>query len=83
MGPSLPTTSYKIATHCPYCAFQCGMLLSDGDGGVKVGRSPLPRWERARVRVKTAKRRPLHQRLDLRRDIEPLRASSLPSDPVS
>ncbi len=43
MEPSLPTTSYKIATHCPYCAFQCGMLLSDGNGRINVdGDSRFP-----------------------------------------
>jgi assimilatory nitrate reductase catalytic subunit len=33
---SLATTdepnSYALRTHCPYCAFQCGVLMSDGEG---------------------------------------------------
>ena len=40
MEPSLPTTSHKIATHCPYCAFQCGMVLSDRNGHTNVEGDP-------------------------------------------
>ena len=30
----LPTAAdaYALRTHCPYCAYQCGILLGDGDG---------------------------------------------------
>ena len=29
-----------MATHCPYCAFQCGMLLSAGPEGLEVAGDP-------------------------------------------
>ncbi|OWK46412.1 molybdopterin oxidoreductase family protein [Fimbriiglobus ruber] len=29
---TLARTEYALRTHCPYCAFQCGMILGDGDG---------------------------------------------------
>ncbi|WP_285789244.1 molybdopterin oxidoreductase family protein [Micromonospora sp. NBRC 101691] len=32
-------TPHEAATHCPYCALQCGMLLSERDGRIEV----LPR----------------------------------------
>lgn len=40
-----PTTAagqphIEAATHCPYCALQCGMTLREADGEVAV----LPRW---------------------------------------
>ena len=28
--PLAPTTDLAIRTHCPYCAYQCGMLIGDG-----------------------------------------------------
>ncbi|HEX6683779.1 MAG TPA: molybdopterin oxidoreductase family protein [Candidatus Limnocylindrales bacterium] len=32
-----------VATHCPYCALQCGMMLSERpDGGVEVGPRDFP-----------------------------------------
>jgi assimilatory nitrate reductase catalytic subunit len=32
----------EVATHCPYCALQCGTLLSDEDGKVTVRPSDFP-----------------------------------------
>ncbi|MEK7214458.1 MAG: molybdopterin-dependent oxidoreductase, partial [Chloroflexota bacterium] len=29
-----------VATHCPYCAFQCGMLLSEGPEGLELAGNP-------------------------------------------
>ena len=38
--PSIPS-SEATATHCPYCAFQCGMTLSgDGAGEVAISGNP-------------------------------------------
>ncbi len=36
MDRSPLVTTKTTATHCPYCAFQCGMLLGDGDGHLTV-----------------------------------------------
>ncbi|ADD42400.1 molybdopterin oxidoreductase [Stackebrandtia nassauensis DSM 44728] len=36
-GMTTPTDGSRVATHCPYCALQCGMTLShETDGGVSV-----------------------------------------------
>src|SRR6476660_3894788 len=33
----------EVATHCPYCALQCGMMLREGaDGRVEVGARDFP-----------------------------------------
>lgn len=40
IGPAGTQTARTVATHCPYCALQCGMhLRAEADGGVTV----LPR----------------------------------------
>ena len=36
MSASAPAITQTTATHCPYCAFQCGMLLGNDDGRVTV-----------------------------------------------
>src|SRR3954464_15438715 len=28
--PLAPTDDLAVRTHCPYCAYQCGMLVGDG-----------------------------------------------------
>ncbi|WP_246002040.1 molybdopterin oxidoreductase family protein [Allorhizocola rhizosphaerae] len=32
----------EVATHCPYCALQCGMTLRETDGKVEVGARDFP-----------------------------------------
>ncbi|WP_203887632.1 molybdopterin oxidoreductase family protein [Planotetraspora kaengkrachanensis] len=32
-GPVMPRDPVRTATHCPYCALQCGMQVVDGRGG--------------------------------------------------
>ncbi|MEV5312578.1 molybdopterin oxidoreductase family protein [Streptomyces sp. NPDC052610] len=42
-GPESSTAPGTVATHCPYCALQCGMLLSrDGAGRVSVQARDFP-----------------------------------------
>ncbi|MDT0345796.1 molybdopterin oxidoreductase family protein [Streptomyces litchfieldiae] len=37
-----PETALAVATHCPYCALQCGTELSRRDGEVAVRPAPFP-----------------------------------------
>ncbi len=30
--PLTPRPAYAVRTHCPYCAFQCGVRMGEGDG---------------------------------------------------
>jgi assimilatory nitrate reductase catalytic subunit len=30
--PLTPRHAFAVRTHCPYCAFQCGVLMGEGDG---------------------------------------------------
>ncbi|HET6580212.1 MAG TPA: molybdopterin oxidoreductase family protein [Gemmatimonadales bacterium] len=30
--PLTPRPAFAVRTHCPYCAFQCGVLMGEGDG---------------------------------------------------
>ncbi|HZM75528.1 MAG TPA: molybdopterin oxidoreductase family protein [Candidatus Limnocylindrales bacterium] len=32
----------EVATHCPYCALQCGLMLRERPGGVEVGPRDFP-----------------------------------------
>jgi assimilatory nitrate reductase catalytic subunit len=36
----IPTTEYGVRTHCPYCAFQCGMLWDETGGNAQVSGDP-------------------------------------------
>ncbi|MDB5328581.1 MAG: Assimilatory nitrate reductase large subunit [Phycisphaerales bacterium] len=36
--PTLPRTA--VRTHCPYCAFQCGMLVTPVDGKLQIAADP-------------------------------------------
>src|SRR5438128_11504049 len=36
------STSLPVATHCPYCALQCGMSLATGPDGVTVQARDFP-----------------------------------------
>ena len=38
--PTFAPTATDTATHCPYCAFQCGIRLSAVDGVVTVAGDP-------------------------------------------
>jgi assimilatory nitrate reductase catalytic subunit len=37
-----PAITPPVATHCPYCALQCGMMLVQGSGGLEVAARDFP-----------------------------------------
>ena len=41
-GGSLPAAGAAVATHCPYCALQCGMTLTAGPDAVTVAPRAFP-----------------------------------------
>ena len=42
--PTLAPTATDTATHCPYCAFQCGIRLGGADGVLAVSGDPDFPW---------------------------------------
>ena len=58
--PAEANSHHAAATHCPYCAFQCGMHLGGTPGGT------VDRRQRGFPRQQG---RPLHQGLDFRRGV--------------
>ena len=35
--PTLDSPPLAVRTHCPYCAYQCGMLMGEDLGGTTPG----------------------------------------------